>query len=60
MKKYYTYTIEWMVDDNEKVYSDHKRFESGEEEQMNQFLLTLMNNENVYKIWKNTCEEISL
>ena len=58
MKKYYT--IEWMVDDNERIYSDRKRFENGEEEQMNQFLLTLMDNENVYKIWKNTYEEFSL
>ena len=58
MKKYYT--IEWVVEDDERIYSDRKRFESDEEEQMNQFLLTLMDNENVYKIWKNTCEEISL
>ena len=53
------YTVEWIIDFYYQHYSDFKRFESGEEEKMAQFISDLSCKEGISKIWKNTFEEIS-
>lgn len=53
------YTVEWTIDIDDRCYSDRKRFEADEREEMKQFILDLANKEGISKIWKNTFEEIS-
>lgn len=54
-KKYYT--VEWTIDIDDRCYSDRKRFEADEREEMKQFILNLAHKEGISKIWKNTFEE---
>lgn len=56
-KKYYT--VEWTIDFDDRCYSDRKRFESDEGEEMSQFIFDLADKEGISKIWKNTFEEIT-
>ena len=55
-KKYYT--VEWTIDIDDRCYSDRKRFEVDEGKEMAQFIFDLAHKEGIYKIWKNTFEEI--
>ena len=57
-RKYYT--VEWTVDIDDRCYTDRKRFESGEHEEMAKFILNLTHKEGIKKIWKNTFEEITI
>jgi len=52
------YTVEWLVDLDDRCYSDRKRFESNEGAEMAQFIFDLVHKEGISKIWKNTFEEI--
>jgi hypothetical protein len=56
-KKYYT--IEWMFDLDDRCYSGRKRFEADEGAEMVQFVFDLAHKEGIFKIWKNTFEEIT-
>lgn len=56
-KKYYT--VEWTVDLDDRVYTDRKRFEPEEHEEMAKFILNLTHKEGIKKIWKNTFEEVT-
>ena len=56
-KKYYT--VEWTIDLDDRRYSDRKRFEADKGVQMAQFIFDLAHKEGIYKIWKNTFEEIT-
>ena len=52
------YTVEWTIDLDDRCYSDRKRFEADEGKEMAQFIFDLAHKEGIYKIWKNTFEEI--
>ena len=52
------YTVEWTIGLDDRCYSDRKRFEVDEEKEMAQFIFDLAHKEGIYKIWKNTFEEI--
>lgn len=56
-KKYYT--VEWIVDLDDRCYNDFKRFEADEGAEMAQFIFDLTHKEGISKIWKNTFEEIT-
>ena len=52
------YTIEWVGTTFwGRDYSDSKRFESGEEKEMAEFLFDLAHNSEVRTYWKTTLEE---
>ena len=53
------YTVEWVVEVDDLRYSDRKRFEADEGEQMAEFIFNLAHKEGISKIWKNTFEEIT-
>ena len=53
------YTVEWTIDFDDRCYSDRKRFEADEREEMEQLILDLAHKEGISKIWKNTVEEIT-
>ena len=52
------YTVEWIVDLDERYYNDFKRFEVDEEEKMDKFIFDLAHKEGISQIWKNTFEKI--
>ena len=56
-KKYYT--VEWTIELDDRRYSDRKRFEADEGAEMAQFVFDLAHKEVIFKIWKNTFEEIT-
>lgn len=53
------YTVEWTIDLDDRCYNDFKRFEVGEEEEMEQFISNLAHKEGIYQIWKDTFEKIT-
>ena len=53
------YTVEWLIDLDDRCYSERKRFEADEDAQMAQFIFDLTHKEGISKIWKNTFEEIT-
>ena len=53
------YRVEWYGENPwGGCYSDSKRFEADEDAQMEEFIFALAHKEGIYKIWKNTFEEI--
>ena len=53
------YTIEWMIDLDDRCYTDRKRFEGNQGSEMTQFIFDLAHKEGISKIWKITNEEIT-